>query len=323
MFIKERFPPLALLTADACISRLPKGHPKLNLLRQKAARLQKGYNGERKLDYYLKSLDKDFSILNDVTLSIFDKQFQMDSLIITATAIYIIEVKSLDGTVTFHTGLKQLTQSTGEKLVGMKYPITQAESISFHLLRWLEHKKLGGLPIYYFIAIAEQSTIIQVDGTEDLIAKVVSYADEIPNRLMKTNNKLLESRVENNSLRNKIVQSVLQNCEELRIDIIEKLGLDINDILPGVHCPSCNRLGMLRLRYRWQCPACKIFSRSAHKKALKDFALIFGKEITNRQCQEFLGSKPSGSHSILKGTKGIKLSSNKRKWLLEVRELGK
>lgn len=323
MFVKDRFPPIGLQTVDACISRLPHGHPKLNVLRQNAARLQKGYNGERKLDYYLKSLDRYFSILSDVTLSIYDKQFQMDSLIVTATAIYIIEVKSLDGTVTFHTGLKQLTQSTGEKLVGMKYPITQAESTLFHLLRWLQNQNLSGLPIYYFITIAERSTIIHVNGDENSIVKAVSYADEIPDRLMNMSSKLAESKVENNPLKNKIVQTVLQNCEELKIETLEKVGLNINDILPGVHCPACNKLGMSRSRYGWYCPFCKNFSRSAHIKALRDFALIFGYEITNRQCREFLGIKRSTSNSILKGTKGITWNPDKRKWLLKIRELNR
>ena len=35
----------------------------------------------------------------------------------TAHAIYIIEVKNLRGTVTFHTGLKQLIQDDGEILM--------------------------------------------------------------------------------------------------------------------------------------------------------------------------------------------------------------
>src|SRR5699024_7525938 len=129
--MKERLPPLALLTLDACISRLRDGHPKLSLLRENAAKYQKGFNGERKLDYHLRSLDQTFSILSDVTLSVFGKQFQMDSFIVTSNAIYIIEVKSLDGTITFHTGLKQLTQDNGEKLVGRKYPITQSENNLF------------------------------------------------------------------------------------------------------------------------------------------------------------------------------------------------
>jgi len=65
----------------------------------------------------------------------------------------MIEVKRLNGTIIFQTGLKRLTQSDGGKLVGVKYPITQVETLSYHLLRWLERQNLCGMPIYYFVAI--------------------------------------------------------------------------------------------------------------------------------------------------------------------------
>lgn len=322
MFVKERRPPLALLTLDACISRLNQDHPKLDELRKKAAQLQKGYNGERKLDYYLKSLDDTFSILSDVTLNIFGKQFQIDSFIVTANAIYIIEVKSLDGSITFDTGLKQLIQQNGEKLIGRKYPITQSENNAFLLLRWLESKELAGLPIMYYIAISEQSTIIRVNGDEQSIRKAVSYVDEIPLRLIQLNTRLSKTRTENNGLKNRIVQSVLRNCEELKIDILKQFNLNLQDILPGVHCDACLKLSMKRTRFGWKCLNCNYYSRIAHRKALLHYALIFGKEITNKQCQHFLGISRSTAYSILRNTKGVNiLAQRKKKWLLDIEKL--
>src|SRR5699024_4897263 len=131
----------------------------------------------------LKSLPSEFAVFNDVTLTIFGKKFQIDSLIITAYAIFIIEVKSSEGTATFNTTLRQFIQNNGEKLHGRKYPITQVENSQFHLLRWLQQRGLGGLPIYYLIAFSEQSTIINVSGDEGAIRKVVSYVGEVPLRL--------------------------------------------------------------------------------------------------------------------------------------------
>ena len=321
LIIKERFPPLPLLALDACISRLPEGHPKLTFLRQEAAKYQKGFNGERKLDYYLRSLDNDFSILNDITLSVNGIQFQIDSLIVTSVAIYIIEVKSLDGIVRFDTGLKQLTQSNGEILIGRKYPITQVENIAFLLMRWLQQKKLNGLSIYYFIAIADHHTVIQVTGEEKLVTKVVTYADEIPMRVMKTNEKLKQLKAENRALRNRVVQTMMQNREELNIEMLSKAGIDKNDIIPGVHCENCNKLGMIRKRYKWYCSNCRYHSYTAHKKALLDYALIFDREITNQSCQQFLQISRQTAYTILKITNGVELAPNKRKWLLDVERL--
>lgn len=321
MFIKGRTPPLPLLTLDASIPRLHPNHPQLPELRNQAARYQKGYNGERKLDYYLQSLDKRFSILNDVTLSIFGKQFQIDSLILTGYGSFFVEVKNLEGIVTFDTNLNQLIQDNGETLAGLKYPITQAKNIQFHFLRWLQMHQLDGLPNYYFIAFSEPSTIIQVNGNDESVRKLISNVDEIPLRLMRVNEKLAQGAAENNQLKNRIIQTVMQNCEELEIDILRKLRVSLNDVFPGVRCPACNELGMMRTRYRWYCRKCGIYSHDAHLGALSDFALIFGNEITNKRCQEFLGVSRSAAYSILKGTAGAVLKKGSKVWELDVKKL--
>lgn len=318
LFMKERHPPLTLLTLDVCISRLKEGHPLLGTLRSNAAKYQRGYNGERKLDHHLKSLDRTFNILSDVTLSVFGRQFQIDSLIVTAHAIYIIEVKNLRGTVTFHTGLKQLIQDDGEILIGRKHPIVQVENITFLFSRWLQLNKLDGLPIYYYVAIADPATIVQVNGDEQSIAKTVSYAEEIPIKLVKMNARFEQANPANHPLKNKIIQTVLEKSEELQIDILEKLSVNKHDILPGVHCPECGKLGMLRRRYIWYYPQCHAKSRTAHKKALLDFALIYKKEITNSECQQFLKVGNKTAYSILKNVEGVSVHASKKKWLLDI-----
>ena len=322
MFVKDRKVPLPLLALDALIARLIPGHPKLGDMRQQAARYQKGYNGERKLDYHLRSLPERFAVLNDVGLTIFGKQFQIDSLIVTSHAIYILEVKSFEGTVTFDTGLKQFIQANGEKLHGRKYPITQVENIQFHFLRWLQMRGLAGLPFYYYVLFAEPSTIIKVVGDEGAVRKVVFYVDEAPLRLMKADKWLTEGRSGNNQLKNRVVRTVMEGYEDFQKDMLREFDVDAQDILPGVACSACGTLGMVRLRYRWRCGKCGAFSRDAHLDALCDWALLFGKEITNRQCRDFLGVGRSAAHSLLSGA-GLSFQKGKRVWLLDIDKLGR
>lgn len=316
MIIKHRKPPIPLQTIDAIIARLPEGHSQLEELRYQAAIYQKGYNGERKLDYHIRSLPDSFSILNDVTLTVFDNQFQIDSLLITAHAIYIIEVKSLEGIVTFDPTLKQLTQNNGQKVEGRKYPITQVENIQFHLLRWLQLHNLDGLPIYYFIAFSEQSTIVKVTGEEEAIRKVVSHVDEIPIRLMKLDGKLAQKKSGDNQRKNQIVHTVLRHCEDFTKNIISHHQINKRDILPGVHCPNCNTLGMVRLRYKWQCEKCGNFSLDTHLNALHDWTLIYGNKITNKQCRYFLKVKRTTAYSLLKGAE-FKYCKKEDIWLID------
>lgn len=258
-------------------------------MRVKAAQMQKGYNGERKLDYHVRSLPDNFTVLNDITLRLFDKKFQMDTVILSALAIYIIEVKSYEGTVTFDTSLKQCLQHTGEKLLGYKYPITQVEMNVYHLMRWLQNRGLAGIPIYYFIAFAEQSTIIHVKGEEESIKKVMAYVEEIPLRVMKMDASHSKQKTVNQQLKNRIVNAILSECEDFTYDVLEEFNINKQQIQPGIHCPQCRKLGMKRAYGRWQCPSCNTNSKDAHNRALQDYFLLFGDTITNKQCREFLG----------------------------------
>lgn len=107
MIIRYRNRPQPLRTLDALITRLPSNHPQLKRLQKDAAKLQKGYNGERKLDYHIEYLSDDFTIMADVCFSLHNKQTQIDSLIVSDHAIFIVEVKSFTGIITFDTTLRQ------------------------------------------------------------------------------------------------------------------------------------------------------------------------------------------------------------------------
>ncbi len=319
-FLINRKPPLHLLTLDALIPRLSPSHPKLSILRVQAAKYQKGYNGERKLDYYLKSLPDSFDVLNDIKLQMFNKTFQIDSLLITAHGIYIVEVKSFEGIVTFDTTLKQLLQENGERLQGLKYPITQVENIQFHLIRWLQQRNLEGIPIYYLIAFSERSTIIKVNGEEQQLKDIVTYVDEIPLLLINMNKRLSRSYPGNPSLKKRIMNSIMKNQVVFKKDIIRDFKIKEADILPGVQCSKCLKLGMIRLRYKWQCPTCGNLSVNAHVKALLDFTLLFGNEITNQQCRRFLKIPRSTAYSILKKL-NFPLHKANRTWILDINKL--
>lgn len=288
MFVLERRKPLPLQKIDRIISRLPPTHPKLPQLREHAAKLQKGYNGERKLDYHLTSLPKSFAILNDVSIFVFNKLTQIDSLIISPHALFIIEVKSYENEVTFNTNLRQFLQHKGDSIQRYKYPVTQVENIQFHLLHWLKQYKVAGLPIYYFIAFSEQSTIINVIGNEDYIKRIVSYVDEIPLRIMNQNEKFEKNQSPNLELRNKLVQTILRNRVVFDKEVLKEFDINKHELLKGVHCPKCGKLAMERKFKKWICSYCSHASKNAHVNALNDWFLLFGDSMTNHQCRNFL-----------------------------------
>lgn len=314
MFVKERFTPLPLQKMDAAIRRLPDVHTELSGLQTKVAKAQRGYNGERRLDYHLNILPGNFSILSDVTLTDYGKQFQMDSLIISEQAIFLIEVKNFYGTITFDTTLNQLTRDDGRRLSGYQYPITQVENTQFRLLRWLQKRNLAGLPIYYFIAIAENSTIFKVVGDAGAMKKVVLYVEEIPLRIIKINDYLSQNSVGKNQLKNKIVKEIMSSFVDFDIDILGKFGILKNEILPGVHCLDCGRLAMSRKYGKWHCNYCKSVAHHAHRSALLDYTLLISDFLTNKTCRGFLQIDSRHLAKRLLKNSGYMLKEGTEKW---------
>ena len=289
MIIRQRKKPLSLQKLDALISRLPEGHSKLPMLRKQAAIEQKGFNGERKLDYHLETLSDDYSILNDVCFSLYGKKTQIDSLIITEQAIYIIEVKSYEGIITFDPSLRQCFRETEGKVERFKYPITQVEAIQASLLRFLQLANLGGLPIYYMIAFSERSTIVRVKNEEESVKKVVTYVEDVPFQVMNIHEKLTATKQSTQYyLRQRFVQYIMKNCEDFDKDVLNEFQIQSKEILPGVHCPTCNALGMVRLNARWQCTKCEATSKTAHLNSLQDYRILIGSTLTNIKCRHFL-----------------------------------
>src|SRR5690554_7933025 len=59
--------------------------------------LEKGLEGERKLDQRLEELPEEVLILRDLTLEIGHSIFQVDTLLIFENQLYLLEVKNLEG----------------------------------------------------------------------------------------------------------------------------------------------------------------------------------------------------------------------------------
>src|SRR5690625_2040915 len=95
MLIKKRTKPLPLQKLDALISRLHPNHPNLENIKKDAAIRYKGYIGEQKVDYHLERLTLPCTIAHDIYIKTEQQNFQIDTLILTQRAIYIIEIKKI------------------------------------------------------------------------------------------------------------------------------------------------------------------------------------------------------------------------------------
>src|SRR5699024_2477217 len=145
--------------------------------------------------------------------------FQIDSLILSRHAIFIIDSKSIDGLITFNTNLQQVTQLHQGVEKSFKYPITQLESIKFLFMKWLEARGLTGFPIFYFVSLADTSSILCVVGDEEHIRKLVTYAEGIPHYIMRKNEQVANISPVNKILQEKIRATIWREKQDLFINL--------------------------------------------------------------------------------------------------------
>ncbi|MBM7599939.1 hypothetical protein JOC34_002330 [Virgibacillus halotolerans] len=313
MIIKGRKKPLVLQKYDAMIPRLRPTFPRLEEAKHEQSKCYKGYIGEQKVDYYTNFLADDFTILYDVCINIAGSNAQMDTIIITPYAIFLIDSKNYKSKVTFDTILEQFIRDDGKVESGYLYPLNQVELQKFKLQQWLRAHQLSNIPIYYFIAISEPSTIINVIGDREAAAKVVSHAAGLPRKLLDKNEEVASSGAAKIQHR-KIGDMLLRGCREYDRDIMAVHGVKVQDLLPGVQCPKCGWLGMARVHSGWRCTKCNHKSRNAHRRAIADYLLLIKPWMNNSECRKFLNFKSKNVATKLMEEAGLTNDEKRRRW---------
>lgn len=314
MIIFKRIAPQSLRYLQALLPRLSPRHQHYEDLQIEAAIRQKGFNGEKKLDYHLQMLGEDYKIMNDTTLSYHGSTFQIDSLIISQHAIFIIDSKSIDGVITFNTNLQQLTQHHQGVEKSFKYPITQLESIKFLFMKWLEARGLTGFPIFYFVSIADTSSILRVIGDEEHIRKLVTYAEGIPHNILRKNEQVTNISPSNKILQEKIRTAVWREKEDLFIDLAQKYKIQGHEIAPGVVCVKCYQLHTIFKHGFWSCEKCGYKCKNAYRHGFRDYFLLFGNGISNKETRWFLGvNNRSTATRILQRSK-LRYNPKNKRW---------
>lgn len=319
--MNQRTKSLVLQKLEAVIPRLPQNHPRLPDLEYELAREMKGYIGEKRVDYFLEELAGRFTMLRGICLRVGGKRFQIDTLMITDNAIYIIEVKNVSGTVTFDTTLNQFTRDDGKEEIGFRHPVTQAELQQMRLENWLRERNHQHIPIHFFIAFGEPSTVIKVDGDTETIARLVAHGEHIPRKISAKEKELsLEGgrKIEQRLLG----KAILQESEELDYDILEKFGVRPDDVRPGVHCAGCGWLGMARQHGGWHCPKCKTMRKYVPNNALSDFFLLIKSSISNKECMYFLNINSRFTATRILRQSSLVYDKKTKRWKKAVGNIG-
>ncbi|MBW8350665.1 NERD domain-containing protein [Bacillus sp. IITD106] len=267
----------------------------LPTISSKIASAEAGIAGETKVaDVLLRNtFSIDHRIFHDLSLTS-STQFQMDTLFLTRLFALILEVKNISGILEFRENPPQLIRTKLDgQIDGFESPAAQVER---NVVLFKEYLSQFGIdiPIIGAVVLAYPKQIVKVapKRTKILFPNLVpQYIKNLYHLPQKIDVKTLDF----------LTSQLLESHQPyIPKPICEKYDIPKHDFKTGVACPSCGFLGMIKYKKGWVCPYCKITNRSAHIKAIRDWFLLFGDKMTNKDCREFLHlEKPQTATRIL------------------------
>lgn len=289
MIMKPVMKSVHLQTLHAIRNRLHPSHPAHPLIESDLGQREAGYKGELTLNYQLRNLtDTSAIVLHNIRLpSHSTGYFQIDTLFLTPSYLLIIEAKNMTGTLSFNPRMHQLSQVWNNQEKNYPDPITQVEQQSLQLQAWLHHSKLPNLPVESLVAICHPKAKIVSLNSPSVVAARVTHANSLFRKIESYTNTYVKRHLTDSTLQQlalKIKQSHTPGWKSQ----MSTYNITKNDIIKGVHCTSCNLYHMKRHNGRWICDTCGCRSRTAHEEAIKNYALIFGRQITSHELSVFL-----------------------------------
>ncbi|MGD6854821.1 nuclease-related domain-containing protein [Bacillus infantis] len=308
MIVKELRVPERILALEALLRRLEEGSPDWHRVKEDLAKRWAGYYGELSLDYYLQMLpEKEYLVLHDLRLGLSGSFFQIDLLVLHAHFALILEVKNILGTLVFDKQFSQMIRTQDEKEEGFPDPIAQAEHHKKQLARWFAERSIP-LPVEALVVISKPSTVLKANSTA--ISRMVIHSHRLLGKVEELSGRYHQSLMESRELR-RTSRLLIKHHTPEEIDILSRMRVRRENVRIGVHCGGCGHIPVIREYGTWLCPKCGLKDKSAHVAALKDYFLLFGKEITNGGFREFAGVESVFAASRL--LKGVSLPSNGEK----------
>jgi hypothetical protein len=288
MLLKERQISIKIRKLEALLRRLPKGHKYYPEIESELGKSIAGYRGEQSMDYYFSYLmGKEYYILHD--LRIFDQQhyFQIDTLLICPYFILIVEVKNFAGSLFFDHSFKQLIRTHNGKEEAFQSPLIQAKSHQGKLMNWLKVNKLPNVPVDYLVVISNPHTIIRTSPNYKEALQKVTTSPNFLNMMGTIESKFKTEKIGAKEIK-KITKMLLSKHTEGNPDILKQFRINKEELITGIHCPSCFSIPMVRKEAKWFCSNCKIYSPNAYISSLEDYFLLVDVTITNQQLRNFL-----------------------------------
>ncbi len=319
LIIKPLQAPHYLLQMEALARRISPHHILKESITSKAKRLRAGYIGEASLEYYLQFLPyHNFFIFYNIRLKDEHGYFQIDILVASTKFLFILEVKNIKDHVIFD-DMGQAIRFVNEKEEAFTHPIYQINLQHTRLLRWLRQYNLPPVPLEKLVIYTHPKTILKNLTNDPTISKHIIQKEKLLEKVELFQETYTQSCLSEEELL-RLSSLLISSHITKEVAVMQKYALTKNELLRGVFCFNCKKSKMYFHYGMWRCSSCHQQSKTAHRHALSDYALLIEPYITNRQAREYL-EVPS-SHMmkrlLMKEKMGAVGNTSGRKYKVEV-----
>ncbi|MCR2822271.1 nuclease-related domain-containing protein [Lederbergia panacisoli] len=245
--------------------------------------VEAGIAGEdRVADVILRnSFSIDHRIFHDLSLTT-SAQLQIDTLFLSRLFALILEVKNISGILEFRENPRQLIRIRKDGTVdGFECPAAQVERNVILFKEFLNEAGID-IPVIGVVVLAYPKQIVKVAPKHtkvlfpNLVPQYIQSLYPLPHKIdVRTLDWLTSQLLDSH-------QPYIPN------PVCETYGIPKGDFKSGVMCQICDDIGMVKVFRSWYCPNCKNFDRLAHQQAIKEWFLLFGRKMSNKDCRDFL-----------------------------------
>lgn len=286
MLFKQRTKSMKLQGLESLARRLPPTHEKYRFIQEEWYKARAGFGGEQEYDRCMKEVHTDFPfvILHDLGLRQDGVYFQIDSLFIAPDRVIITEVKNIADKIIVKANPTQFLKETqnGSRLVFRK-PIAEVERKIHFLTSWL-HAQDVQLPVTGLITFAHNNEIL----IENPPALPILPNYEAPAFFREVS---IESPTLSKQDLHHLANTFLTNHQDYDpFPLAARYGIHPNELMSGVLCHNCpNEHAIIREGDTWSCPLCGHKGRTPYEYAIKEYFMLIGKSLTNREYCKFTG----------------------------------
>lgn len=287
MIVQPLIIPKNILQTEALESRLPQQHVKKEILENNARSLRAGYNGELALDFPLSFLPYEkYLIFYYLRLPDSSGSFQIDTLILSSEFMLIIEAKNMKDHVIYN-DMGQTIRIENEKEQAYTNPVDQVNLQHLRLLHWMRQFDFPPVPIEKIAVYTNPKMVLINQSGDSSLSEKVMHKEKILAKIDEFTTKHTTKCLSENQLMRLSYHLTFEHTPKEE-QVLEKYDISYKELIKGVKCPSCKSIPMKWQKAKWFCEHCRKASKTAHKSALSDYALLVSEYISNRQARDFL-----------------------------------